>query len=110
MTEHTYRKKPVTVEARQLVGDTAAIHAVYLWIESNTLGSFEPLAVLDGEKPAPESGVSIDPSDGALLIATLEGVMKANYGDWIIRGIKGEFYSCKPEIFEATYGKEEDDD
>ena len=105
-----YRKKPVVIEARQLIGTPAETHAVYRWVEENTAGSFEPLAVLDGEKPAPESGVSIDPSDGALLIATLEGVMKANYGDWIIRGIKGEFYSCKPEIFEATYEKEEDDD
>ena len=38
-----------------------------------------------------------------LLIHTLEGVMRANFGDWIIRGVKGEFYPCKPEIFEATY-------
>ena len=98
-----YRKKPVVIEARQLAGTTAECHAVYLWIEENTLGSFEPLAVLDGEKPAPESGVSIDPADGALLIATLEGVMKANYGDWVIRGVAGEFYPCKLDIFEATY-------
>jgi hypothetical protein len=38
-----------------------------------------------------------------LLIPTLEGVMLAVEGDWIIRGIKGEFYPCKPDIFEATY-------
>ena len=98
-----YRKKPVVIEARQLAGTTAECHAVYLWVEGNTLGSFEPLAVLDGEKPAPESGVSIDPTDGALLIATLEGVMKANHGDWIIRGVAGEFYPCRGDIFEATY-------
>lgn len=98
-----YRKRPVVVEARQFTGAAAECHAVYLWIEENTLGSFEPLAVLDGEKPAPESGVSIDPTDGALLIATLEGVMKANYGDWIIRGVAGEFYPCRSDIFEATY-------
>lgn len=36
---------------------------------------------------------------------TLEGVMKANYGDWIIKGVKGEFYPCKPDIFEKTYEK-----
>lgn len=36
-------------------------------------------------------------------IQTLEGVMRANHGDWIIRGIAGEIYPCKPEIFEATY-------
>lgn len=37
------------------------------------------------------------------LIATLEGIMEAFPGDWIIKGIKGEFYPCKPDIFEATY-------
>jgi len=36
-------------------------------------------------------------------ITTLEGDMKASPGDWIIKGIKGEFYPCKPDIFEATY-------
>ena len=38
-----------------------------------------------------------------LKIQTLEGVMVARFGDWIIRGVQGEFYPCKPEIFEATY-------
>ena len=109
MTEHTYRKKPVTVEARQLVGDTAAIHAVYLWIESNTLGSFEPTAVVEGRVPCPASGVSIDPGTGELLIATLEGVMRASIGDWIIRGVAGEFYPCRGDIFEATYEGVADD-
>jgi len=37
------------------------------------------------------------------FIKTLEGAMAANYGDWIIKGIKGEIYPCKPDIFEATY-------
>ena len=103
MTEYTYRKKPVTVEARQLVGDTAAIHAVYLWIESNTLGSFEPTAVVEGRVPCPTSGVSIDPRDGRMMIATLEGAMHANPGDWIIRGVQGEFYPIKEAIFRQTY-------
>lgn len=39
----------------------------------------------------------------AMDIKTLEGVMHANAGDWIIRGVKGEVYPCKPDIFEATY-------
>jgi hypothetical protein len=39
----------------------------------------------------------------SLFIPTLEGEMEASRGDWIIRGIKGEFYPCKPDIFEATY-------
>lgn len=38
-----------------------------------------------------------------ILIQTLEGEMKASIGDWIIRGINGEYYPCKPDIFEKTY-------
>lgn len=41
--------------------------------------------------------------DGEITIPTLEGNMTAKDGDWIIRGIKGEFYPCKPDIFSATY-------
>lgn len=103
-----YRKKPVIIEARQMVGGNAEIHAVYQWIEANTLGTFESLAVIEGRKPCPASGVSIDPRDGRLVIATLEGLHWAGMGDWIIRGVAGEFYPCKPEIFEATYEKVED--
>ena len=43
------------------------------------------------------------PEDGTMLIQTLEGVMCAQPGDWIIRGVKGELYPCKPDIFIATY-------
>lgn len=93
-----FRKKPVEVEAMQLVGDNADIHAVYLWVESNSQGSFDP-----DDDELPGSGVSIDPATGFMLIATLEGIMQAKPGDWIIRGVQGEFYPCKPDIFEATY-------
>jgi hypothetical protein len=41
--------------------------------------------------------------DGCMLIKTLEGEMRADPGDWIIRGVKGELYPCKPDIFAATY-------
>jgi hypothetical protein len=41
--------------------------------------------------------------DGRLTISTLEGKMVALPGDWIIRGVKGEFYPCRPDIFAATY-------
>ena len=41
-------------------------------------------------------------------IKTLEGVMRANEGDWIIRGIAGEYYPCKPDIFEQTYERVEE--
>lgn len=37
------------------------------------------------------------------VIVTLEGEMRADLGDWIIKGVKGEFYPCKPDVFEATY-------
>lgn len=102
--ELRYRKRPVEIEARQLVGTTSEMHAVYLWVEANTEGSFDPAA-----EEIPASGVSIDPSTGFMLIATLEGVVQASPGDWIIRGIAGEFYPCKPEIFEATYDRVDDD-
>lgn len=50
---------------------------------------------------------AVDFEDGSLVlrIQTLEGVMTARIDDWIIRGVKGEFYPCKPDIFEATYEK-----
>ena len=47
-------------------------------------------------------------TDKELSIETLEGTMKANKGDWIIRGVKGELYPCKPDVFEMTYEKVND--
>lgn len=44
----------------------------------------------------------------AMETETLEGTMRADRGDWIITGVKGEQYPCKPDIFEATYEREED--
>ena len=104
LTPTRYRKKPVVIEAMRLSGDLAQWHAVYLWIEANTIGSFEALDVIEG------SGVSIDPRDGRLIISTLEGLHWADPGDWIIRGIAGEFYPCKSDIFEATYERVDDDE
>lgn len=100
-----FTKKPVEIEARQfpVYATPTEAMAIYQWIEQNTLGSFEPMAVINGKKPWPESGVSIDPRDGRMIIATLEGGHWVNLGDWIIRGVQGEFYPCKPEIFDATY-------
>lgn len=97
------RKKPVTVEAMRLTGTSADIFDVHRWIEQNTLGTFEPMDVIEGKEDPPKSGVSIDPRDGRLIIATLEGLHWANFGDWIIRGVQGEFYPVKPEIFDQTY-------
>lgn len=51
------------------------------------------------------AGTSLPAHDRVILIATLEGEMTARVGDWIIKGVKGEFYPCKPDIFEATYDR-----
>jgi len=100
-----FRKKPVEIEARQFVGDNADLHSIYCWIESSTLGSFEPMARIEGREPWPASGVTIDPRDGRMVIATLEGGHWVNHGDFVIQGVQGEFYPCKPDIFEATYDR-----
>ena len=77
-----YRKKPVVIEAEQyLLGEV--IRAKWLF-------------------DAMESGIVFSDADG-LKIKTLEGVMSASVGDWIIRGVQGELYPCKPDIFAATY-------
>lgn len=93
-------KKPVVIEAMQLAGTPAEMHTVYRWIEQNTQGSYD---TNDTAEPVPASGVSIDARTGFLVIATLEGQMQAKPGDWIIRGVQGEFYPCKPDIFSETY-------
>lgn len=96
-----YRKKPVVIEARQVNGSNADIHAVYLWVEEH-IGSVPPPCDDYGPTRG-NQGVTIDPADGRIVIRTLEGDMKAELGDWIIKGVQGEFYPCKPDIFEATY-------
>jgi hypothetical protein len=80
-----FRKRPVVVDAVQWAGDNWA--EVYGWVMSWDLQ---------------DPGIQRT-RDGIVLVSTLEGDMRADRGDWIIRGIKGEFYPCKPEIFAATY-------
>lgn len=80
-----YRKKPVVIEAMRWEGDAMALCR---WFDSF---------------PANGTHVFDFPGNGTCVIPTLEGRMVANKGDYIIRGVKGEFYPCKPEIFEATY-------
>jgi hypothetical protein len=83
-----FRKKPVVVEAVQLVDDANVLRGAADWVVDNGGRVWEPFA----------------PSAGhAMTIQTLEGNMHAGIGDWIIRGVQGEFYPCKPDIFEATY-------
>jgi hypothetical protein len=84
-----YRKKPVVIEARQYLDD-ASSYALINWINE---GQHK-----NGKKFA--SWVN-----GDLIIPTLEGQHIADVGDWIICGVAGEFYPCKPGIFAATYEK-----
>jgi len=72
-----YRKRPVAIEARQLTGDNA-----------------EDIAQWCGG-----SAIDID----GIIIPTTEGDMLAGWGDYVICGVAGEFYPCKPDIFYATY-------
>ena len=83
-----YRKKPVVIEAIQYTGDN-----------ENEIISWAHKGLPDIANSIIIKGVY------CLNIRTLEGVMNSFKGDWIIKGIKGEFYPCKPDIFEATYEK-----
>ena len=74
-----FRKKPVVIEAMQYYGDSTELVLVF------GQGNIKAVA------------------QDCLEIATLEGRMHARLNDWIIRGVAGEFYPCKPDIFEATY-------
>lgn len=76
-----YRKRPVVIEAIKLKFSTDSQDEIIQWSNNTT-----------------QKGL-----DGGLKIPTLEGIMIANTGDYIIKGVKGEFYPCKPDIFEMTY-------
>lgn len=81
-----FRKKPIVIEAMQVprLDDPASQwNALHDWLGW-------------GGQWQKNTKFGID-------LATLEGTMTANQGDWIIRGVKGEIYPCKPDIFEATY-------
>ena len=84
-----YVKLPVVIDAMEWDGTYDAAETIRLWVARN------------GGNVVALSGF---PSDGpTLLIATLEGDMKATTGDFIVRGVQGEFYPVKPDIFAATY-------
>jgi hypothetical protein len=84
-----YRKKSVEVEAQQFTTNneegSPTMDAIVNWVNQGR-----------NEGGAWHNGTDI-------FVATPEGQMRAGVGDWIIRGVKGEFYPCKPDIFEATY-------
>lgn len=104
-----YRKKPVEIEAMLLPVDATPTQgmAVYQRIEHH-IGSTQPAGEGPGYSPV-AAGVTIDPGDGLIVIRTLEGDMKVSLGDYVIRGVQGEFYPCKPDIFAATYERVADD-
>lgn len=81
-----YRKKPVEVEAVQFKDDADVLCELSAFIDNQDLR-------VD----------YADPENPVLKIETLEGVMKASVGDYIIKGVNGEFYPCKPDIFQKTY-------
>lgn len=85
-----YRKKPVVIDAIQFKDDVETIDNI------SNMG-LDPCIVDYADKNNP-----------IIKINTLEGTMIANVGDYIIKGVKGEFYPCKPDIFEATYELAED--
>lgn len=91
MTVKTYKKIPVVIEAIQLTGDAHNLDEIYKFMDIKGKGCFQ------------QAGHGIDPYDGLFKITTLEGVHTANLGDYIIRGIAGEFYPCKKNIFEKLY-------
>jgi hypothetical protein len=84
-----FKKKPVVIEAIQYTGKND--FEINNWTHGIAYGSpvLEP--------------TDKNPTGDYLQIKTLEGIMTAIVGDWIIKGVNGEFYPCKPDIFEKTY-------
>lgn len=96
-----YRKRPIVIEALQLQWDT--------W---NEMCEFIPVGRIADDENAIAEGCYIDangrPTLGAtntigMIIATEEGPMLAKEGDWIIKGVRGEYYACRDDIFKLTY-------
>ena len=84
-----FRKKPIMIDAIQYDGSNGS--SLYSWSSGRVIQS----PVLEGQP--------------CVQVQTMEGMMTGAVGDWIIRGIMGEFYPCKPDIFAATYDPVEDD-
>jgi len=87
-----FRKKPVVIEAVQFDGTVSSEDAICQWAGAEVRD--------DGTS---RQRIQRANQFGPLLIHTLAGDVLAQKGDWIIRGVKGEFYPVKPDIFEATY-------
>jgi hypothetical protein len=83
-----YKKKPVIIEAIQLLNNNSSIEECLKFIYN--------VFITDDD-------IETVKNDKHIRIQTLEGDMKASFGDYIIKGVNGEFYPCKPDIFEKTY-------
>lgn len=94
-----YRKKPVEVEAMQWDGTALGGLEVVQWMALN-----DSMATYMAAQPEGESdGFTIPGCPAQIYLETLEGTMAATEGDYIIRGVAGEFYPCNPDIFHKTY-------
>lgn len=90
-----YRKKPVVVEAFQLTNYVDTVAPDWFTEAVNKEDVFIDRSIVDGVARI-----------YGCTVTTLEGRMQAKLGDYIIRGVNGELYPCKPDIFEKTYEKE----
>lgn len=92
-----FRKKPVEIQAWQWDGSASGASPIIDWIlSSDGIAKYSCADVRPLGCPGTEDA-------HLLMISTLEGDMRAVAGDWIIRGIQGEFYPCRSDIFAATY-------
>lgn len=91
-----FRKKPVVIDAIRWNGTAECLY-----------GSVLPFIQEGYDDPHVRPGIGYIPDAGEIVIPTLEGKMTAKPGDWIIKGVKGELYPCKPDIFRMTYEKVE---
>ena len=94
-----YRKKPIVIEAFQMTEARRSDNSEWpSWLSQAW------------QRDPGENALWIDPDDPArekLVVGTLEGVHRVTWGDYIIQGVQGELYPCKPDIFEATYDEME---
>lgn len=94
-----FRKRPVTIEAVQIRWSTWDDVCLFLGDVVSEVFPAIPIHANEASDTCGEEG----PMFISLRIPTLEGVMIARHGDWIIRGVQGELYPCRPDIFAATY-------
>jgi len=96
-----FRKKPVVIEAFQMTFERRWDNSEWPeWLNKAwQQGAGENGMWIDSDAPVAEGRESAD----ELVLGTLEGVHRITWGDWIIQGVKGELYPCKPDIFDATY-------